>query len=257
MEREYDTIMIYDDRTVYSRLTIIHELEKLFAGCKYVATFELAYNDLVIARLVNGTCFKIKMYTFKEYRKLLREVGNCIVCTPLAGLSSNGTSTQLTNVIEHWFKNKIGLDGQQEKSNKGDKNMKRRYNPMMIDDIAIDDNSSIYSRNMIETNFPVIDTDMNCNWAASPSNAIKEKLNAFFGRGIFNNPDVSSSALHIEKVIFNPKATIVFWSDHTKTIVKVGEDDKRDDEKGLAMAISKKFLGNKGNYYNEFRKWLK
>ena len=27
-------------------------------------------------------------------------------------------------------------------------------------------------------------------------------------------------------------------------------------EKGLAMAISKKALGNKGNYCNEFKKWL-
>lgn len=244
MEREYDTIMIYDDRTVYSRLTIIHELEKLFAGCKYVATFELAYNDLVIARLVNGTRFKIKMYTFKEYRKLLREVGNCIVCTPLAGLSSNGTSTQLTNVIEHWFTNKIGLDGRPENSNKGDKNMERRYNPMMIDDIAIDNNSSVYSHSMIETTSLDMNTGINRNCTARSLNTIKERLNVLFG-------------CYIEKVIFNPKATIVFWSDRTKTVVKLGKDDKMDNEKGLAMAISKKFLGNKGNYYNEFRKWLK
>ena len=29
-----------------------------------------------------------------------------------------------------------------------------------------------------------------------------------------------------------------------------------DPEKGLAMAIAKKALGNEGNYYNEFKKWL-
>lgn len=29
-----------------------------------------------------------------------------------------------------------------------------------------------------------------------------------------------------------------------------------DPEKGLAMAISKKALGGRGNYYNEFKKWL-
>lgn len=59
-----------------------------------------------------------------------------------------------------------------------------------------------------------------------------------------------------EKVIFNPPATIVFWSDGTKTVVKC-KDEKFDEEKGLAMAISKKALGNKGNYYNHIKKFLK
>lgn len=59
----------------------------------------------------------------------------------------------------------------------------------------------------------------------------------------------------IVDVIFHDPATIVFWSDGTKTVVK-SKGEEFDPEKGLAMAISKKFLGNKGNYYNEFRKWL-
>lgn len=59
----------------------------------------------------------------------------------------------------------------------------------------------------------------------------------------------------IKKVIFNPPATIVLWNDGTKTVVKC-TDEEFDPEKGLAMAISKKLLGNKGNYYNEFKKWL-
>ena len=59
----------------------------------------------------------------------------------------------------------------------------------------------------------------------------------------------------IVKVIFNDPATIVYWIDGTKTVVK-SEGEKFDPEKGLAMAISKKLLGNNGNYYNEFKKWL-
>lgn len=62
--------------------------------------------------------------------------------------------------------------------------------------------------------------------------------------------------LSIQKVIFNDPATIVFWKDGTKTVVKCGENDIYDPEKGLAMAISKKALGNKGNYYDEFKKWV-
>lgn len=59
----------------------------------------------------------------------------------------------------------------------------------------------------------------------------------------------------IKKVIFNDPATIVIWADGTKTIVK-SDNEKYDPEKGLAMAISKKALGNKGNYYETFKKWL-
>lgn len=60
----------------------------------------------------------------------------------------------------------------------------------------------------------------------------------------------------IKKVIFNHPATIVLWADGTKTVVKCSEDDAYDAEKGLAMAISKKALGNKGNYFNEIKKWV-
>ena len=59
----------------------------------------------------------------------------------------------------------------------------------------------------------------------------------------------------IENVIFNDPATIVFWQDGTKTVVKC-HDGVFDPEKGLAMAISKKALGNKYDYYEEFEKWL-
>lgn len=60
----------------------------------------------------------------------------------------------------------------------------------------------------------------------------------------------------IKDVIFNGPATIVLWVDGTKTVVKCQDDDIFDPEKGLAMAISKKALGNKGNYCNVFKKWL-
>lgn len=59
----------------------------------------------------------------------------------------------------------------------------------------------------------------------------------------------------IKKVKFNPPATIVFWTDNTKTVVKCKGEDY-DPEKGLAMCICKKVLGDKGNYYEVFKKWL-
>ena len=71
----------------------------------------------------------------------------------------------------------------------------------------------------------------------------------------FMHDTVNSSRMNIKKVIFNNPATIVFWSDGSKTVVKSYLDDY-DPEKGLAMAIAKKALGNNGNYYNVFKKWL-
>ena len=61
----------------------------------------------------------------------------------------------------------------------------------------------------------------------------------------------------ITKVIFNKPATIVIWSDGVKTVVKTQKGDKFDPEKGLAMAIAKRVLGNKGSFNNEFKKWIK
>lgn len=62
--------------------------------------------------------------------------------------------------------------------------------------------------------------------------------------------------MRIKKVYFNEPATVVLWEDGTKTIVKSCEGDIYDPEKGLAMAIAKKALGNQGNYYEVFKKWL-
>ena len=63
-------------------------------------------------------------------------------------------------------------------------------------------------------------------------------------------------SLSIKDVIFNPPATIVFWMDGTKTVVKDQGEVFYDPEKGMAMAVAKKAFGNQGNYYNQFAKYL-
>jgi hypothetical protein len=60
----------------------------------------------------------------------------------------------------------------------------------------------------------------------------------------------------IKDVIFAPPATIVYWSDGSKTVVKCSEKDVFDPEKGLAMAIAKRCGGNKGSYYKEIQSWV-
>lgn len=68
--------------------------------------------------------------------------------------------------------------------------------------------------------------------------------------------DRRKNILAIKDVIFNDPATIIFWKDGTKTVVKA-DNEEFDPEKGLAMAISKKALANQHGYYDVFKKWLK
>lgn len=76
--------------------------------------------------------------------------------------------------------------------------------------------------------------------------------NTSFHRNIEGGRDMSKNK--IQKVIFNDPATIVYWTDGTKTVVKCMEGDAFEFEKGLAMAIAKRFLGD--SFKREFKKWL-
>lgn len=81
----------------------------------------------------------------------------------------------------------------------------------------------------------------------------------------------------IENVIFQNPATIVYWSDGTKTVVNCMDNvetkkkivdgkevtvrkprkcDSYSKETGLAMAIAKKWAGNQGTYNDIFRKFI-
>lgn len=71
------------------------------------------------------------------------------------------------------------------------------------------------------------------------------------------SPDMIDCHLenYIDKVIFNDPATIVKWKDGTKTVVKVQDGEQFDPMVGLAMCISKKAMGNQGNYFEVFKKY--
>ena len=58
-----------------------------------------------------------------------------------------------------------------------------------------------------------------------------------------------------EKVIFNDPATIVFWKDGTKTVVKCMEGDIYNPEVGLAMCVCKKVFDKK--YHKFFKYYMK
>ena len=87
------------------------------------------------------------------------------------------------------------------------------------------------------------------NDAEVPRDIYRNILNSTYGMSSSHIPE-------IKNVIFNDPATIVFWEDGTKTVVKCQDGDEFDPEKGLAMAIVKKAYGNKSNYCNKMKKWL-
>lgn len=60
---------------------------------------------------------------------------------------------------------------------------------------------------------------------------------------------ISSNSLYntfeIKDILVNGPATIVFWTDGSKTVVKCGPDDSYDIEKAVAMCFMKKALGSR------------
>ena len=121
----------------------------------------------------------------------------------------------------------------------------------LIESPAIND---LYSNNWIIKNYI---TSYNGMFQDTP---LCKELSTWFADLKFEldkeKKEMKEKKLEILRVVFNGPATIVFWSDKTKTVVKCGKRDKFDPEKGLAMAIVKKMFGNNGNYYNIIKKSL-
>lgn len=58
-----------------------------------------------------------------------------------------------------------------------------------------------------------------------------------------------------QKVIFHPPATIVYWTDGTKTVVKCDDRDEFNKETGLALCYMKKMLGSSRELNDVLHKW--
>ena len=73
---------------------------------------------------------------------------------------------------------------------------------------------------------------------------------------LFNLPMMNMSlANHMIplKVIFNDPATIVYWADETKTVVKVKAGETFDKWTGFAMCVCKKLYGR--NFHKMLKRW--
>lgn len=128
--------------------------------------------------------------------------------------------------------------------------------------------NSVMMNNLIKTIYDneinrfYIDTDMFNTIDALSKHNLVEKINKNIARLELNakygiNKGNMYTLPTIKNVIFNKPATIVQWTNGDKTVVKCQEGDEYSKEAGLAIAIVKYIMGNKGNYNNIFKKWCK
>lgn len=67
---------------------------------------------------------------------------------------------------------------------------------------------------------------------------------------------IENNNVRIRKVIFSGPATIVFWNDGDKTVVKCMEGDHLNYEMGIAMCTLKKLFGDSYRYFKQdLKKW--
>lgn len=74
--------------------------------------------------------------------------------------------------------------------------------------------------------------------------------------GSFFTPKANGlSKLDIKQVIYNNPATIVYFNDGSKVVVKTMDGDEFNEEVGLAMAIMKKMFGSSTAFKKFAKKW--
>ena len=59
--------------------------------------------------------------------------------------------------------------------------------------------------------------------------------------------------VNVKKVIYNDPATIVYFSDGSKSVVKRHPDDEYDEEKGFLLCLAKRLLGD--DFHNSLKKY--
>lgn len=86
----------------------------------------------------------------------------------------------------------------------------------------------------------------------------EEKVKIQYGKYRSEHMKENSDLVHafsIKDVIFNPPATIVYWIDGSKTVVKCSSYDEYDPMVGICMCITKKLYGGKAGWASQIRRF--
>lgn len=107
--------------------------------------------------------------------------------------------------------------------------------------------SNAFSNDCVKLSEARTDELVDLQFTVSPQTTLRGK--------VYNFPGVLPTNVYMKEVIYHKPATIVFWSDGTKTVCKCHDDDTYSEETGLIMCICKKMLGNK-EFKRIFEAWL-
>lgn len=75
-------------------------------------------------------------------------------------------------------------------------------------------------------------------------------------RGIEENAG-GDETMKVKKIIFNDPATIVYWQDGTKTVVKTMEGTAFNPYYGFLCAVGKKLYGSNSAINRIIKEWVK
>lgn len=109
-----------------------------------------------------------------------------------------------------------------------------------------------------ESRYGFSPTQLDCEWGSDPvlSGTFYPEMFAASNLKARAVERLKSAVPQIKRVVFNNPATVVIWDDGSKTVVKCQPGDTYSKETGLALCIAKKYLGNKGNFNEVFKKWI-
>ena len=132
--------------------------------------------------------------------------------------------------------------------------------------------SRLKPRDIITHGCPAVKIYYNCGYATQNvyhietnfTRALKDLIKcseiSLKGESIMKNTNKKPTPSNpIKQVIFNGPATIVYWKDGCKTVVKCQEGAVNDPEKGLAMAFARHYLCDilgMSRYDGIFKKYL-
>lgn len=73
--------------------------------------------------------------------------------------------------------------------------------------------------------------------------------------GKYNPKSDLCDAFQIKNVVFNPPATIVYWIDGSRTVVKCSSYDEYDPMVGIVMCVAKRLYGEKAGWASQIRRF--
>lgn len=102
-------------------------------------------------------------------------------------------------------------------------------------------------------NYFGLNYDIDMEQVARNHNSFLDMLNAAFDLSVGSpcGKLMRTVNFNVKKVITNAPATIIYWADGTKTVVKCQEGDVYNPETGIAMCFMKHALGDSSRMFND------